>query len=44
MITDTSEAALERLICRVLTGTDCDPSAAGGGFTAADPEYSYVAS
>ncbi len=44
MITDTSEAAFERLICRTLTGTECDPNAAGEGFISADPEYPYVAS
>lgn len=27
--TDTSEAGLESLICRALTGTDCRPPSAG---------------
>lgn len=36
--TDTSEAGLERLICRALTGTDCEPRPAGApAFVAKTP-------
>jgi len=39
--TDTSEAALERLICRALTGSDCAPRAAGTPAVVADAAEAY---
>jgi type I restriction enzyme R subunit len=41
MVTDTSESALERLICRALTGTDCKPWAAGMPPVVAEPTVPY---
>ncbi len=41
MVTDTSEAALESLICRALTGSDCSPRPAGSPPTVAEPLASY---
>ena len=41
MATDTSEAALERLICRALTGSDCNPRATGTSPVVSDPTAPY---
>ncbi len=41
MVTDTSEAGLETLICRALTGTDCTPRPAGSPPAVAEPSASY---
>ena len=41
MVTDTSEAGLETLICRALTGTDCTPRPAGAPPAVAEPSASY---
>nr|WP_240893801.1 type I restriction endonuclease [Limisphaera ngatamarikiensis] len=39
--TDTSEAGLETLICRVLTGSDCTPRAAGSPAVVAETAAPY---
>ena len=39
--TDTSEAGLETLICRALTGSDCTPRPVGGPVVVAETEASY---
>jgi type I restriction enzyme R subunit len=39
--TDTSEAGLETLICRALTGSDCEPRRALGPPMAAEPAPTY---
>ncbi len=41
MVTDTSEAGLETLICRALTGTDCTPGPAVVPPAVAEPSASY---
>jgi type I restriction enzyme R subunit len=41
MTTDTSEAGLETLICRALTGTDCAPRAAGSPAVVAETAAPY---
>ncbi|NPV73567.1 MAG: type I restriction endonuclease subunit R [Pelotomaculum sp.] len=39
--TDTSEAGLETLICRALTGSDCAPRPAGAAAVVAEPTAPY---
>jgi hypothetical protein len=41
MATDTSEAGLEKLICRALTGTDCEPRPACTPPVVAEPTAPY---
>jgi len=41
MTTDTSEAGLERLICKALTGSDCAPRPAGVPAVVAEPLAPY---
>ena len=41
MTSDISEAGLETLICRALTGTDCTPGPAGAPPAVAEPSASY---
>ncbi|MGB9619121.1 MAG: hypothetical protein ACPL7K_01760, partial [Armatimonadota bacterium] len=41
MSTDTSEAGLETLICRTLTGSDCTPRPAGSSAVLAEATASY---
>jgi len=40
-VSDTSEAGLERLICRTLTGSDCEPYSHISDMIIAEPNYAY---
>jgi type I restriction enzyme R subunit len=40
-LTDTSEAGIETLICRALTGTDCTPRPAGAPAVVAETPAPY---